>query len=358
MKKTRLKNLNVLITAAGSPGVPGLIKSLRLVDERKFKIIASDMDENAAGLFLADKYYIEPPSSNPQYALKILNICRREKVDVVIPNVGLVTLSKNLKKFEKNEIKVLVSKNTKMLEKVIHKGRLFSFLEENNIPVPEYSEVNNLDEFINAVRSLGYPKKPVCFKPVISEGTRGFRILRPDANRLDFLLKEKPGTPITTLENVVSILSKADNFPNLLVMEYLPGKEYSTDLLLKNGRVVAAVPRYRQITKLGLSIVGMVENNKDVLELSKKVAEISGLDFNINIQIKYSEDGKPKVIEINPRVSGSLVLCTAANVNLAYLGVKALLDEPFSVTPVKYGVKMIRFWSELYINEDGSTYTL
>lgn len=354
----KLKDLTVLITAAGSPGVPGLIRSLKTVDERSVKIVTSDIDEDAIGLFLAEKCYIEPVSSDPKYVFKILEICLKEKVDVVIPNTALLLLSRGIKKFEERNTKVLVSRNTEALERTTHKGHLFDFLKKNCLPVPEYKVVKDLDEFVSAVSFLGHPQNAVCFKPAISEGTRGFRILRSDINRAHLLFNEKPDVTVTTLEDIVPIFKTAEYFPNLVVMEYLPGKEYSVDLLLKNGEVIVTVPRYRKATKLGLSTVGIVEKNEKIVELSRKVALISGLDFNINIQIKYSANNEPKILEINPRVSGTLVLCTAANINLPYFGIKALLNEPLVVPSIKYGTKMIRFWSEVYINENGSAYTL
>ena len=36
-----------------------------------------------------------------------------------------------------------------------------------------------------AARELGYPDRPVCFKPVFSSGSRGFRILDPTVDRAD-----------------------------------------------------------------------------------------------------------------------------------------------------------------------------
>jgi len=53
-----MKPITVLITGAGAPGAPGIIKSLRLVKERKIKIIGVDMDKNAVGFTVVDKYYL------------------------------------------------------------------------------------------------------------------------------------------------------------------------------------------------------------------------------------------------------------------------------------------------------------
>ena len=39
-----MENITVLITGASAPGAPGIIKSLRLPDEREIRIIGVDMN--------------------------------------------------------------------------------------------------------------------------------------------------------------------------------------------------------------------------------------------------------------------------------------------------------------------------
>lgn len=354
----RLKDLTILVTAAGSPGAPGLMKSLRANGERAVRLIGSDSDPEASGLFLADEAYLEPPSTAENYAAALLAICVRERVDVIVPNTGLVPLSDSLSNFEENGTRVLVSRNTNALRLAGNKASLFKILRGMGLPTPEFAVVRDIDEFQKAVFGLGHPAQEVCFKPAAAEGTRGFRVLKGVDERLTALLEEKPDLTATGFSDVVPVLGAAKTFPELVVMEYLPGKEYSVDLLLVGGRAVASVPRYRKVTKLGLSTVGVVEGDDEVVRLAEHAASGLGLDYNVNVQIKYSRNGEPRIIEVNPRVSGTLVLSAGANVNLAYLGVKAVLGEPFAVPTLKRGVKMIRYWSEVFVDASGVTYSV
>ena len=57
-----------------------------------------------------------------------------------------------------------------------------------------------------AARELGYPERPVCFKPVFSSGSRGFRILDPTVDRAHQLLNERPGSVAMRLEEAVELL--------------------------------------------------------------------------------------------------------------------------------------------------------
>ena len=69
---------------------------------------------------------------------------------------------------------------------------MYKFLEGGPVKIPEFRLVNTLADFLDAVEVLGYPNTPVCFKPPISKGTRGFRILRDDVSRKHALLNERP----------------------------------------------------------------------------------------------------------------------------------------------------------------------
>ena len=82
------------------------------------------------------------------------------------------------------------------------------------------------------------------------------------------------------------------------------------------------------------------------------------LDYNINIQMRYSSDGIPKMVEINPRVSGTIVLCTAAGANMPYLGVKLALGESIPPVDPEYGTRMIRYWEEVFLDRTGHSFTL
>ena len=62
-----MKQATVLITGIGGPGAPGTIKSLKLIKERKIKIVGIDMDKNAVGFSMVDKSYIVPPAQDKNF---------------------------------------------------------------------------------------------------------------------------------------------------------------------------------------------------------------------------------------------------------------------------------------------------
>lgn len=346
LEDENLKDLRVIVTACGAPGGPGIINTLRQVRERKIRIIGTDANPTASGLLLTDESYVVPHGQSLSYIKAMSKLARKTKTDAILPlsSLELLPLSKNIDKF--GEANVIVNKE-QALETALDKRKCYEYLKPRNIPVPNYISVHNHQEFIEAVHDLGYPKKPVCFKPAVSKGQRGFRILREDMDLKKLLLETKPDNTVTRLELVSNILSKGV-FEELLVMEYLPGSEYSVDSLVKNGASLIVVPRRRLETKLGISSVGVVEKNEEVIEIAEKINKAFKFNYNINVQLKYGVDGTPKLVEINPRVSGTICLSSKAGPNLPYLAIKQALDEDFSIPKIKWGLTMVRSWNELY----------
>src|SRR6185503_17054683 len=105
------------------------------------------------------------------------------------------------------------------------------------IAVPEFRIVETVEQFKTAVEELGYPSRQICFKPSVSNGSRGFRIVSEQMNELDLLFNHKPTTTYTRLDDAVRVLSSGI-FPELLISEFLPGEEYSVDCLANQGESI------------------------------------------------------------------------------------------------------------------------
>jgi carbamoyl-phosphate synthase large subunit len=102
---------------------------------------------------------------------------------------------------------------------------------------------------------------------------------------------------------------------------------------------------------MGVASVSIIEESEELIGLSKKIIAALGLSYNINIQFKYSKDGKPKLIEINPRVSGSLVANDGAGINMLEAALRIAYDMPLTDIDIKWGTKMVRYWSQLFTQE-------
>ncbi|KQL47313.1 hypothetical protein AN963_18370 [Brevibacillus choshinensis] len=350
-----------MVTGAGSPGAPGVIKSLRKVSQMHIEIIGVDTSAHATGFPLSDEFYTIPKASDNHFISDVLNICRSEKIDTILPMVTkeLLEFSKNKQLFLDSGTVVSVSDYDNLVI-ANDKGKLLHKLALIGIPTPAFEIVQTAETLKEAISRLGYPQHPVCFKPTISNGSRGFRILDPNINRATMMFKEKPNSTYTSMNDLFDILEHVDEIPEIIVMEYLPGKEYSVDVLANNGKVVTAIPRLREATVGGITTSGIVVKETDIIEYASKVVVELGLHGNIGVQIRRDSNHDPKILEINPRMQGTIVHCLGAGVNLPYLAIKLALGlriEPHELL-VKWGTRMNRYWEEIYFDTYGSPFSL
>ncbi|MGA2911348.1 MAG: ATP-grasp domain-containing protein [Candidatus Levyibacteriota bacterium] len=344
-----MRELKILLTGSGAPGWVSIYRCLKAAD-RNLEILGCDISSKTAGGYIAKKSFTVSPGNSPKYIGELLSLCVKEKVDVVLPitDAELLPLAKKSGLFEKKGIKICVS-SVASLQIAADKLSLFRFLEKNGLGNPQYQLVNSWKGFVVAIKKLGYPKKAVCFKPTISWGSRGFRILDPKINAYTIYIQQKPTSVYTSLEEMERILNQAKQFPQLLVMEYLPGDEYTVDVFVSQGQALFVIPRKRIQTTGGITTEGVVENNKEIIALSKKIIEKLGLNYSVGVQLKYSINGKPKVLEVNPRLQGTSVISFAAGVNLPYLTILQSQEKKLPKIKIKYGIHMYRHWEEIFI---------
>lgn len=336
------------MTGAGAPGAAGILKCLG--KEPSFKVIAADASSGATGRYLAKDFEQIPLAVKPFFADSVLEICKKKRVDIILPLVTkeLIPFAEHKTAFEAADIRIPVSPAAS-LEIANNKSRLYEFLQWRGMPVPDFRVVETPDQFKAAIQELGYPGRPVCFKPSVSNGSRGFRIISEQMNELDLLFNHKPGSVYMTLHEAVRILSSG-KFPELLVSEWLPGEEYSVDCLALRGEPGLVVPRLRKRMLSGISVEGEFVKEATVIGYCSQIIRELQLHGNIGIQVKRSAGGSFLILEINPRVQGSISAGLGAGINLPVLAVKQELGLPFSPAEltVNWGTKFSRYWEEVF----------
>ena len=342
------RGINVLMTGAGAPGAAGILKCI--FQNPNINVITADANSNAVGKYLTDDFVTIPFAQQENFIEVLLSVCREKNIHVLLPLVTreLIPLAQHTKEFEAAGTKLLVS-SPESLEIANNKSRLYEFLEWRGIEVPAYRVVETIDQFELSVKELGYPEKEICFKPSVSNGSRGFRIISNKMNKLDLLLNHKPDTSYISLDEAIQILSSG-KFPELLVSEFLPGDEYSVDCLVNHGETIIAVPRLRKRMINGISVEGEFIKNDSIINYCKQIITALKLHGNIGLQVKQAASGKFLLLEINPRVQGTISAALGARVNLPLLAVKQELG--LSIVPeeleVKWGTKFSRYWSEVF----------
>ena len=343
-----MKDLTVLITAAGNVFMPGTTACLRNNGERRIRIVGADMSDDASIRRMCDAAYPVPRGTDPDYADALLEICRNEGVDVLLPimSVELEALARNRERFEAVGTKVSVS-DLSGLTMANNKRLLLEHMTKHDFPCADFRAVNSLEELSAAVEALGYPEKKVCVKAAGGSGSRGFRILSEFCSRFDAFLHDKPTSGVITLKELREILAEAPEFPELIAMEYLPGREYSVDLLADKGKTLYSGCRKSLRMENSIMLEAEIVHDPRVTDLCESVTASLGLDGNIGFDVKEREDGTPLIMECNPRITAGIPFFSLAGVNLPYLCVKKLLGEPLPLVQPEYGKIIRRRWQEM-----------
>jgi 3-methyl-D-ornithine--L-lysine ligase PylC-like protein/ATP-grasp domain-containing protein len=315
MSETR----TVLVTAAGAPGTAALLRALRDNGEREVRLVGCDMSERAAGRLLCDAFETVAPGAAPTFASAVLDLCRRESVEVVLPQSShdLAGLAAARDEFAKADVAVLVS-SPETVRLANDKAECYAHLAELGVPVPSFRRARGRAAFTTAARELGYPQRPVCFKPAVSSGSRGFRVVDPGVDRTRQLLDERPGNLAMRLEEVTELLPEVGG-AELLVMELAEGGERTIDGIADGQRVILGHPKTREAMRAGLAMFFRTLVDPDLMALAGTIVGGLGIDHFFNIQLVGDY-----VIEVNPRIS---TIVYQEDLNLPWLGIKRALGE-------------------------------
>ncbi|MBL7810748.1 MAG: ATP-grasp domain-containing protein [Bacteroidetes bacterium] len=342
--------IRVLITGAGAPGGPGLIKSLLLCGD--VSLVVGDINPMASGRALCDDFLQLPSASGDDYIPRMLDICSRNRIEVLIPLVTreLLKLSGNKKRFALGGTLIAVSEPG-ALEIANDKAKLFDHLSAGKIDVPAYRRVKNLDTLKQAVKELGYPQRDVVIKPAAGNGSRGIRILTENRLEFDAYFQDKPDHMYSNLEEIIRIFS-GHELPEMLVMEYLPGEEWTVDCFIQKGNPVLLLPRRRLRMNAGISVAGEYKKDETILAFCKSILKSLELDGPVGIQVKMDSSGKPGLLEINPRLQGTSCAAMGLGINLASFTVKNAMGEDVQslIPPIQWGKRFVRYYSEAYFD--------
>jgi len=316
----------IFVTGAGGPAAYSFMRAVAQPDVTLF---AGDIDPYAAGLYLVgeDRRFILKRGDDTGFVAQAIELCRQHQIDVYVPTVDseLLQVSEAADRFRKVGTRVLVAA-PETLRMTLDKWVLVQACQ-TVCPVPETAV---FDDSFDATRW----EFPLLLKPRRGAGGRGVRVVR-DAARLSV----EPRNAET------------------IVQEYLPGAEYSVDVLSNcDGRVLAAVPRERLKIDSGIAVTGRTLHDAELQTSAGAVAERIGLNFVGNVQFRRDRNGVPKLLEVNARFPGTMPLTVASGVNMPKLSVELLLDRPMPPGVDQFrDLVVARYWEDRFVDPSALT---
>jgi predicted ATP-grasp superfamily ATP-dependent carboligase len=221
------------------------------------------------------------------------------------------------------------------------KERTLALADDLDIPIPRSHRVFDADSTIAAARELGYP---CVLKPDRSwqrgNGMGGrcvrARFLAGDATARD------------AAETLVSPQRPA------LVQEYAPGRREAISLFRHSGHVHArfAMVTTRSWPPLGGNSVMRVSiaPPRDTLAQAEKLVSEAGIDGYSEVEFRRAGDGRPLLMEVNPRFSQSVELAIRSGVDFPRMQLAWMLGERPAQAPTGYreGVRLSWLGGEVW----------
>lgn len=317
-----MKKANILITGVSSSNALSFIKGLRNQREVQVSITGTDIYQRSlsAGASFVDFFSRVPLAGDKNYIPAIINICKKNKIDIIVPIIDeeFIFISCARKKFQEIGARVMLPEHSQLLL-CRDKYKTYLFLKEHGIPTPATS--------LNFSATKRYP---VLAKPRFGRGSKDIRTIysKEDINGL--------------------------RLRSFIFQEIVKGQEYSIDTLSDlNGRVVAVVPRLRLEIRNGTSYKAKTVKSRMLEEMCAFICTKLGLKGPACIQCMVTPKGAPYFFEINPRIGSAVALTIRAGINIPLLAVKNILGMKLDnlVGEFQEDVIMLRYWDEVFNKE-------
>lgn len=188
------------------------------------------------------------------------------------------------------------------------KANFAEFMMQNGLPVVPSWRVNTLAELQAYLSAPPFTDSAVCVKPIT--GIYGMGFWRFDNNASPMAVFNHPDHRIVTPQQYVAAASACESFEPLVLMPYLPGPEFSVDILADKGEILAAVGRRKE------GAIQYLVNEGCAFELACSCARLMKADGLVNVQTRNDIHGKPMLLETNMRPSGGVGYTLHSGVNL------------------------------------------
>ena len=336
----------------------GLIRTLRDAYNGNVRIVGLSSDPYFAHQSLLDSYHIVPRHNDPSYIDTLIAIVKMEKAEIIFPIVteGLEDLLANEQRIMFETGAKIISSPYPAIRTANDKGLLYSFISEHSSGladiIPLYHFADSKKQLFEAMKQIEDKGRIACIKRRRGENAAGFWIIDDTADYASLLFNESPSRFISksVLSSMLQRLGEDDAIAPYMAVEYLPGEEWDCDVLSMNGKVISVTTRRNLRMTEGLTAVLEVAPNPELERYCERIVSLLGLSYIVCISFKADQCGKFKLLEINPRVMGNILVSALAGNNYVRMAIDLLHGENVSPAPVKFGIRTALYYDQMPIS--------
>jgi hypothetical protein len=283
----------VLVFPCGSE--IGLEVQRALAESRHFEVIgASSVPDH--GRFAYENYVDDIPDvDSEQFIPRLNDLVVSRGIDYIVPAHDSVVLK--LARNQQTLRAVVVTSDERTCEVCRSKALTYRVFE-GIVPTPRTYQDGDTPTF------------PVFLKPDIGQGSKG-TVKALTQEEIDFHVRRDP---------------------TLLRLEYLPGAEYTVDCFTdRHGRLLFTGARLRRRVQGGISVNSMEVRHPRFGEIAERINGTLPLRGAWFFQVKERATGELVLMEIAPRVAGTMALFRADGVNFVQLSLFDRMGMPVTV---------------------------
>lgn len=279
-----------------------------------FHLIGGSSVDDHGRFVYADYIGGLPVVEDPELIEKLRVLVSERVIDALYPAMDSVIAK--LKAHEERIGCRVISPPAEIAETCLSKRKTYDKLR-GVIRLPRvYENPNDVDSF------------PVFLKPEIGYGSRG----------------------ICTAYNRAQIDSHLARRPDCMILEYLPGEEYTVDCFTAGGELIFVGPRQRSRVMNGISVnTRTMELTAEFRTMAQSISVSFSMDGSWFFQVKRAANGLLTLMEVACRFAGSSSVHRAQGVNLPLLSIFNALGERVIVRPNKFDVELNRPLSLKYV---------
>lgn len=271
--------INILILSVGTRNK--IVQYFKKTLNGNGKVIVTDMSKLAPALYEADKYYIVPKMTAPEYLDVVLDICKKENITGVLSLIDpeLSFLAKNEDKFKAIGTTIIGS-SFDLCEMSFDKYQMYQWLNSHDYLCAK-SYINK-EIFFDDVKN-GKITYPVFVKP--ARGSASISITKAyDQQTVELLFNHDDG---------------------LMIQEFLDGQEIGADVYIDmiSGEVISIFTKKKLKMRAGETDKAVSFKEDKLFSLIEHFVKEAGYKGQIDIDI-FDLNGEYYISEVNPRFGG------------------------------------------------------
>ncbi|MCT4704606.1 ATP-grasp domain-containing protein [Enterobacteriaceae bacterium H16N7] len=169
------------------------------------------------------------------------------------------------------------------------------------------------------------------------------------------------------VDSAAELHYRLDQRDDLIICEYLPGEEFTVDCFSDSETgLLYCQARTRERVRNGISMFSRFAVLAEVQDIASDIGRILNMRGAWFFQVKYNQHHLLTLLEVAPRIAGTMALSRAAGINLPLLTIYESLRYPLTFLPLNDNIQISKgtvnrykhsvHYQHIYIDFDDTLY--